>query len=45
VPLHPRSDLASMEPKDAGGGYKTEFVALGGEARVVLPVFTSVNRC
>jgi hypothetical protein len=44
VPLFPIIDLASMEPEDAGGGYKTEFMTLGGEDESILPVFTSMNR-
>jgi hypothetical protein len=45
VPLFPIIDWASVEPEDSGRGYKTEFVALEGEAGDILPVFTSANRC
>ena len=45
MPIYPIIDMASMKPEDSGGGYKTEFVALKGEAGGVLPVFTSVDRC
>lgn len=43
--IYPIIDMASMNLEDSGGGYKTEFVALKGEAGDVLPVFTSVDRC
>jgi hypothetical protein len=45
VPLFPIIDMASMKPESSGGGYKTEFVGLEGEAGGVLPGFTSANRC
>jgi hypothetical protein len=44
MPYYPIVDLASMEPEDSGGGYKTNLLTLGGEAGTILPVFTSINR-
>ena len=41
---YPIVDLASMEPEDSGGGYKTKFTTLGGEVGAILPVFIAVNR-
>ena len=43
--FYPIIDLASTEPEDFGGGYKTEFVTLESEDEAVLPMFTSVKRC
>ena len=44
MPYYPIVDLASMQPEDSGGGYKTKFIILGGENGFILPVFSSVNR-
>lgn len=44
MPYYPIVDLASMEPEDSGGGYKTKFITLRGEAGAILPVFSSLNR-
>jgi len=44
MPYYPLIDLASMEPEDSGGGYKTNLLTLGGEDGFILPVFSSMNR-
>jgi hypothetical protein len=44
VPYYPIIDLTSMEPQDSEGGAEAEVLVLGGEDKVVLPVFTSLDR-
>jgi hypothetical protein len=44
VSYYPIGDLASMGPKDSGGGYETNLLTLGGEDEAFLPVFPSINR-
>lgn len=44
MPYYPIVDLATMEPRNPGGGCETELVTLRGEDEFVFPVFTSEAR-